>query len=69
MQMNRSYRVILQGGQSQSFVMAGSAKEAAEIAAKAVHNGEQVTIEDPEHNIISADRLSEIVKESEAQGE
>lgn len=66
--MNRSYRIILQGSQSQSFVKAGSAQEAGEIVSKAIHNGEQVTIEDPEHNAISVERLAEIIREGEAAG-
>jgi hypothetical protein len=65
--MYRSYRVILAGNTSQSFVMASSAKEAGEIAGKAIHDGEQVTIEDPEHNIISVDRLAEIIRDGEAR--
>lgn len=66
--MYRSYRVIIEGKRGQSFVMASSAKEASEIAAKAVHDGEQVKVEDPHHGIISMDRLAEIIREHEPEG-
>ena len=65
--MSRSYRVILQGNQGQSFVMVSSAIEASEVAAKAIHDGEQVQIEDAEHNIVSLERLAELIRAGEQE--
>ena len=65
--MSRSYRVILQGNQGQSFVMVSSAKEASEVAAKAIHDGELVQIEDAEHNIVSMERLAEFIRDGEQE--
>lgn len=65
--MSRSYRVILQGNQGQSFVMVSSAIEASEVAAKAIHDGEQVQIEDAEHNIVSMERLAELIRAGEQE--
>jgi len=60
--MNRSYRVTIHSRNSHSFVMARSAKEASEIAAKAVNDGEQVTIEDPDHRVLTVDDLADIIR-------
>ena len=65
--MSRSYPVILQGNQGQSFVMVSSAKEASDVAAKAIHDGEQVQIEDAEHNIVSMERLAELIRDGEQE--
>ena len=63
--MYRSYRVIMQGKQGQTFVMASSAKEASEIAAQAMRGGEQVIVEDPEHQVVSIEQLAEIIRNGE----
>lgn len=55
---NRQYRIIT-GLKSEIFSIASSAKEACEIAAKAMVKGEPVRIEDPDHNIVSMERLDD----------
>jgi hypothetical protein len=60
--MYRSYRVIFQGKAGQYFVMARSACEASELAAKAVQDGYAVRIEDPDERLVSVDELAEIIR-------
>lgn len=59
------YRVIAKGPQSESFVMANSAREACEAVAKATHDGQDVVVEDEAGLRMSEEALAELVKQGE----
>ena len=60
--MKRSYRVIFQGAMRKCSLEAESAKEAADLAAKALQNHDLVTVEDPDGQIISLNDLLAITR-------
>ncbi len=61
----RSYRVSIKGPQSEIFVMAKSAKEACEHAAKATHDGQEIVIQDEAGKVLSEAELAERVRQGE----
>jgi hypothetical protein len=60
--MKRSYRVIFQGAMGKCSLEAASAKEAGDLAAKALQNHDLVTVEDPDGQIISLNDLLAITR-------
>lgn len=59
----RHYRVVFKGAQSQSFVVAKTAKEASEAAAKGTHAGDEAVVEDGNGREIPEDELAELVRQ------
>ena len=57
------YRVITKGPQSESFIVASSAKEASDAAATALQTHEEVTVEDPDGHVISLEALVAIIRD------
>lgn len=62
---NRQYRLTIRGPQSDMFILAKTAKEACEHAAKSTRDGQEIVIEDETGKVMSETDLAALVRQGE----